>query len=280
MRDVTIIKKDGSKATFEPERLELSLRRSGAKEETIAKIVERVSQKISDGDTTDVIYRDAYDMLSESKDEGPARYRYSLRRAVSELGPTGFAFEKFIAQVFARKGYMTSVGMKVPGKCVTHEVDVIAENDKDLITAELKFHNRLNIKTDIKVALYVNSRFIDIKDTGYYGDKNALPYLVTNTKFTTNAIRYTECEKTLNLLGWDYPRNGENLHDFIQTSKVHPVTALSSFSKHEHSILLDAGIVTCQDVKNNDGEDVHKLSMIKKKSIAAAFEEIEEVCID
>jgi len=279
MSTITVIKKDGTRQLFDPSKLEESLRRSGAKEEMVKKITSYISEKIVDGDTTDKIYREAYEMLADEKDQGSARYRYSLRRAVSELGPTGFAFEKFVGQVYARRGYTTSIGIKIPGKCITHEVDVVAENEDDLITAELKFHNKLNIKTDLKVALYVNSRFIDIKDTGYYGEKNALPYLITNTKFTSNVINYTECEKTLNLLGWDYPRNSDNLHDVIQLSKVHPVTALTSFSKHEHGILLDAGIVTCQDVKKNGGEDVYKLGLIKRSSVKEAFEEIDTICL-
>ena len=279
MREITIIKKNGEKQVFNPERLEKSLKRSGASDEITSRIVSSISAEITDGTTTDYIYKKAYEMLESEPKQGQARYRYSLRRAVSELGPTGFAFEKFVRDVLAARGYTTASGIKISGKCVTHEVDVVAENESEKITAELKFHNRINIKTDLKVALYVNARFLDIAGTDYYGDKTPRPYLITNTKFTSNAKRYAECEGTLDLLGWDYPKTGENLHDVIQRSKIHPVTALTSFSKREHSILLDNGFIVCRDIKRNGGADVYNLGLIKRKNIERALEEIELICL-
>ena len=279
-KNVTIIKKDGTSEIFNPKKLEESLARSGAASDVVTKIVTHITEEIYDGATTDFIYSHAFQLLEKSEDPGTARFRYSLRRAVAELGPSGFPFEKYVAEVFAAHGYSTSVGMKLKGKCVTHEIDVIAENEEEIITAELKFHNKLAIKTDLKVSLYVNSRFQDIIDTGYYGEKKARPYLITNTKFSSNAIKYAECEGTLELMGWDYPRRGKpNLHDFIQTSKIHPITALTSFSKKEHQLLLDAGFITCRDLKRNGGQDVHALGIIPGRKVEEAFIEIENICL-
>jgi len=279
MDKVTVVKKDGTEEIFNPQKLKASLQRSGASTEAISFIVNHINREVYNGATTDWIYTHAYDLLKKQEENAPARFRYSLRRAVSELGPSGFPFEKYIAEVFSAQGYNTMVGKKIKGKCVTHEVDVIAETQEEKITAELKFHNKLTIKTDLKVALYVNSRFRDILDTGYYGDKKARPYLITNTKFSSNAIKYAECEGTLELMGWDYPRkNKKNLHDFIQESQIHPVTALTSFSKKDHQILIDAGFITCRDIKKNNGKDVRALSLIKGKKIEEAFAEIENIC--
>jgi len=280
-KNITIVKKDGTNEVFNPKKLEESLERSGASKEIVNTIVAHISEEIFDGATTDFIYTHAFDLLEKTEKAGSVRFRYSLRRAVADLGPSGFPFEKYVAEVFAAHGYGTSVGMKVKGKCVTHEIDVIAENEEEVITAELKFHNKLAIKTDLKVSLYVNSRFRDIMDTGFYGEKKARPYLITNTKFSSNAIKYAECEGTLELMGWDYPRRGKpNLHDFIQESKIHPITALTSFSKKEHQTLIAAGFITCRDIKKNGGEDVHALGIIPGSKIENAFLEIENICLN
>lgn len=277
-KKVVIVKKDGTEQIFNPQKLRESLERSGASEKTVSEIVDHIQDEIHDGVTTTWIYRHAFNML-EKRAEPQARYRYSLRRAVAELGPSGFPFEKFISQVFRAHGYKTIVGKRIKGKCVTHEVDVVAENEHEICTAELKFHNKLSIKTDLKVVLYVNSRFNDIRDTNYYGTKKAKPALITNTKFSSNAIAYAECEKTLDLMGWDYPRRGMNLHEFIQKSKVHPVTALSSFSKKDHAVLLDAGFISCRDLKRKGGEEVRALNLIKRDKIEQAFTEIDTICV-
>lgn len=278
---ILVIKKDGTEQVFNPQKLRNSLIQSGATKDVVSEIVNHINKEISNGVTTDWIYTHAFDLLKKaSEDNAPARFRYSLRRAVSELGPSGFPFEKYVAEVFSAHGYNTMVGKKIKGKCVTHEVDVIAETQDEKITAELKFHNKLVIKTDLKVALYVNSRFQDILDTGYYGDKKARPFLITNTKFSSNAIKYAECEGTLELMGWDYPRKGrKNLHEFIQTSQIHPVTALTSFSKKDHQVLIQAGFIICRDIMKNNGKDVRQLGLIKPKKIQAAIEEIDTICL-
>ncbi len=58
-----------------------------------------------------------------------------------ELGDTGYPFEKFVAALLRSEGYETKVGVIVQGHCVTHEVDVVAENDRHHYMCECKFHN-------------------------------------------------------------------------------------------------------------------------------------------
>ncbi len=277
-RTIIITKKDGTEEAFDPNKLEFSLKRSGAKEEIVAEILEHIDREIYDGVTTDWIYKHAFELL-EKKADHATRFRYSLRRAVADLGPSGFPFERFVSEVFKAHGYTTRVGQKIKGKCVTHEIDVIAENTEEIVTAELKFHNKLFIKTDLKVALYVDARFKDIANSGFYKDKKARPYLITNTKFSSNAIKYSECAG-LEVMGWDYPRRSSgNLHDFIQESQIHPITALTAFSKKDQRNLLDAGFVTCRDIKKNDSKDIRDSGIVSRERIAKALEEIDNICI-
>lgn len=276
-RVIYIKKKDGTTEAFNNKKLRESLRRSGASPKLISDIIEHIDNEIQDGVTTDWIYRHAFQLLNRYADK-KATYRYSLRRAVGELGPSGFPFERFVGEVFKGHGYKIEVGKMVKGSCVTHEVDVIADNGKDLVTAELKFHNQPFMTTDLKTALYVHARFEDIKKAGYYKDRNALPFLITNTKFSSSAIQFATCAG-LNIMSWDFPKKGPwNLHDFIQSSKIHPVTALTAFSKKDQQALLEAGYITCRDIKRNKGRDLEESGLVSRDKIVKAFEEIDAIC--
>jgi hypothetical protein len=190
--------------------------------------------------------------------------RYSLKRAVMELGPSGFPFEDFIGEIFKAKGFKVETGVMLQGSCVEHEVDLVAENDQKSILGEVKFHNQLGIKSDVKVALYVNSRIEDIKK--YRAERGGRPidegWLITNTKFTKQAVQYANC-KGLKVLSWTYPRFG-NLQDLIEQTGIHPITCLTTLSKQEKLNLLTSGVVLCKTIDENR-EAMQKLGMSDTK---------------
>ena len=182
--------------------------------------------------------------------EKQSAVRYSMRRALSDLGPSGFPFEKFVAEIFKAQGYTIETDQMIKGYCAEHELDVVAYNDKKLIMTEVKFHNQNGIKTDLKVALYVKARFDDLRKMHYhYGGRDMMlseGLLVTNTKFTKSAISYAMCAG-VGMIGWNYPARG-NLHDLIVQHKMHPITSLISISADEKKYLIGRGFVLCSTV--------------------------------
>jgi hypothetical protein len=80
-----------------------------------------------------------------------------------ELGPSGFPFEKYVAEILKYQGYRVEVGVIVEGFCVKHEVDIIAEKEAKHFMIECKFHNQPGTFCDVKIPLYINSRFLDIE---------------------------------------------------------------------------------------------------------------------
>lgn len=245
---IIITKADGTKESFNREKLLYSLRNAGGGEEIINKIVEHIEREIKDNNTTAEIYRHAFKLLREHS--MPVAIKYSLRRALSELGPDGFPFEKYVARIFQAWGYETLTDQTVFGGCVPHEVDVVAWNKEKLIMVEAKFHNELSLKSDLKVALYVKARFDDLKNNmfDYGGIKRKLDegWLITNTKFTDQAIKYSECNH-VKLVGWNYPKKG-NLQDIIDDLKLHPFTFLNDLSNVHKKALLSKGVILCTDV--------------------------------
>lgn len=251
-RQVRIIKADGEHEFFSPEKLDLSLQKVGADPLTRQKIVAHVEKEIMDDMSTTDIYRHAFNLLHDFQKH--AALRYSLRRALVGFGPTGFPFERFIGEIFRVKGYTVETGKIVQGKCVPHEVDLIAYDSAKLIMGEVKFHNELGYKSDLKVALYVKARMDDLKQAKFtYGGKHRSldeGWLITNTKFTETAIQYGECVG-MKMVGWNYPQKGENLEYLIESNNLHPLSCLNSLTVAQKQELFARDIVLCKTLKDN-----------------------------
>ncbi len=273
---ITIRKADGTKELFEEQKLIDSLKNAGGSDEIIEEIINHIAKEMYDGMPTSEIYSRAFKLLRSHS--MPIAIKYSLRRALSELGPDGFPFERYISRIFQAWGYETLTDQTVLGVCVAHEMDVVAWNKDRLIMVEAKFHNELAMKSDLKVVLYIKARFDDLSGTSYDfgGVKRKLTegWLVTNTKFTDQAIKYGECNN-VKMLGWNYPAKG-NLQDIIEELNLHPFTCLVSISNSFKRELLSKGVVLCMDIYNNPAilEQVGMRSPEKEEVIA----EIKEIC--
>lgn len=252
MSDAPIITKaDGSKEVFDQGRLMRSLIRSGAGEYIAEKIATELNDSVLPGTTSHEIYSRAFSTLR--KETRPVAARYALRRALLELGPSGHPFEDFVAHLFKKEGWVVETRKIIAGKCVSHETDLYATHPDEGIhlAAELKYHNDPAYKTDLKVALYVKSRFDDIFACDPHA--RACPidrgFLITNTKFTSEAIKFSECAG-VELLGWGYP-DGDSLFDRMSQAKVYPITALTDLSRAEKRLLIDNRIVSVDQVLEN-----------------------------
>lgn len=242
-----VVKADGTQELFEVEKLKISLRRAGATTEEIARIIAQIESILHDGIHTREIYKHAFELLRGS--EIAVAARYSLRRALFNLGPTGFPFEDFLARLFATEGYTTQKRVILQGRCAEHELDVAAYKEDHSFVVEAKFHAHPGMKSDLQVALYSFARLHDLQNmkicaADVCGIKELL--LVTNTKFTTTAQKYAECSG-LKLLSWDYP-NENNLHDRIQRSGLYPVTVLQTLSPSQKKALIQRGAIVCSDL--------------------------------
>jgi len=249
--EISVIKANGLRESFDPEKLRFSLLHSGATLEAADDVLKHIVPELHDGMSTSEIYKHAFALLATTSK--PVARSYSLRRAVMDLGPSGFPFEDFVAEILRTKGFTCETRQVVLGGCVPHEMDVVAYNDKQLVMIEAKFHNELGTKSDIKVALYIKARFDDISenvfDYGGKGRKVTDNWLVTNTKFSSTAIHYGVC-KNLTMIGWNYPEKG-NLQDMIESEQLHPITCLSTLTQMDKNVLLGRGIVLCSHIKKN-----------------------------
>ena len=253
-RLIYVTKSNGEKELFEENKLIESLRAAGGSKEAIEEIVDRVENDMKDGMPTSIIYANAFNLLRSSNLHHAAA-RYSMRRALAELGPNGYPFEKFVAEIFKAWGYETTTDMTVEGHCVQHEVDVVAWKEDHLDMVEAKFHNEFGLKSDLKVALYVKARFEDLAGQKFtFGGRErtlSKGWLVTNTKFTSEAIKYAQCAG-LHLIGWNYPHSG-NLHELIEEFALYPFTILASVDGQTRRNLFQNGVILCRDLVKYPG---------------------------
>lgn len=238
LAQLNVLKASGEREPFSEEKVRFSLQRAGAGSDLITKILAHVKGELYEGIPTQKIYAHIFDLLKHEK--LPLASRYNLKEAIMQLGPTGFPFERFVAGILAVNGYQVEVDKIVEGKCVAHEIDIAAQKTGENFMIECKYHNRPGTKTDVKVALYVQARFLDVQNTFNQG------WLVTNTKATIEACDYARCVG-LKLISWDWPP-GESLRDLIEKSGLHPITALESISHSDKQRFLSQGIVFQKDL--------------------------------
>lgn len=276
MSVTTILKENGQRARFSKSKVELSLRRSGATPKLAKSITNQVASRLNQKTTTADVYRQAYELLKESG-EHPTAARYNLKKAIQMLGPTGFPFEQFVARLLAYRGLKTRVGVVTPGRCVTHEIDVIASDDNKERYIECKFHRSGGYYTDVKVPLYIHARFQDVMH--YFEDieddtKYREPWIVTNTRFSDDAIQFGECSR-IKMIGWKHP-HGNGLEKLIEEINLYPITVLTFLNEREKQALLSKDIVLCVDILENSSVliDVG----VPKSRQSRAIKEAEELC--
>lgn len=240
---IQVIKASGEREPFSEEKVRISLRRAGVGRELAEDVLKIVEAELRDGISTREIYQRIFRHLRETGTHLASKY--NLKRALMELGPSGYPFEKFFAKVLESEGYQTAVDQQVRGKCVWHEVDIVAEKDGVKQMIEAKFHNESGLKTDTKVALYVYARFLDVSAGNGFDEG----WLVTNTKLTRDAKTYCECVG-LKYVSWNHPE-GHSLRELVERSKLYPVTALTTLNAREKTTLLGEGIVTCKELVAN-----------------------------
>ncbi len=246
---IFITKANGEQEAFDKDKMILALKNSGVSEAESNRIVGEVEKRLYDGITTRKIYQIAYGLLKKKRSYREAG-RYRLKKAIFELGPSGFPFEILVGKLFEYFGYEVKTGQTLQGKCVQHEVDVVAIKPGEQVIVECKFHHDYRGKTNVQIPLYIHSRFRDIKNKWLEDEKyrqlNVREYVVTNSRFTLDAIQFAECAG-LELISWDYPKNA-SLKYFVDQAGFHPITSLHSLNKTQKRMILDEGIVLCREL--------------------------------
>lgn len=270
-----ISKASGETENFSRHKLRESLLRTGATEEVVDLVLSTMESQIRHGIKSSALHSLAFGLLK--KYSRPSAARYSIKRALMDLGPTGYPFERLIGELLKKRGYEVRTGITVQGACVQHEIDVLAHTAEHQIFAECKFHNKQGIRTEVKTALYVYARFLDTSEAFRAREESNVKrryeqWLVSNTRFTGDAAQFGRC-RGMTLLGWDYPTDN-GLQHLITRERLYPLTCLTTLSLAQKRGLLNHEMILCSDVPEN--MDLLKHSLTKGQELRLR-EEIERL---
>lgn len=271
-----IVKHSGNIVDYNPSKLEQSLMKSGASQRVVKTILEAIEKEIYEGISTKQIYKMAFGLLKKVSNSNAARY--NLKEAIRLLGPAGFFFEKYIALLFSSENYQAVTNFILQGKCVSHEIDILVKKDSAIAMIECKFHMGKDANSDVKVPMYILSRFNDLKDNRHTiftrNDTVSKCWIVTNNRFTTDAIAFAKCSK-LSLLSWNYPEN-DNLKTKNDTNYLYPITCLTTLSLAEKDKLLFLDVILVKELINNS-ESLEKIGLSSNR-IKNVLKEASELC--
>lgn len=272
MSEKWVKKASGEVVEFDESKLRDSLFKSGASENLISQIIETIGSELNGTTSTRSIYKKAYRLLRASSQKLAGKYK--LKNAILELGPSGYPFEQFVGKLLEHQGYQVEVGVEIEGKCLSHEVDIFGHYNNHLIIGECKHHGNSGYKSDIKVPLYVHSRYNDIVNglRSKGEEKDTECWIIINTRFTTDSEQYGSCYG-LKLIAWDYPGKG-SLRERVEVSGLYPITCLFSLTKKEKQLLMEKDIVLCQQLTENP----KLLDLIDQRKHHRILQECEEIC--
>ena len=286
-----IRKANGNIEEFNEQKLVTAIVKTGAKVDVAYEICEYVKDKCHQSYKddqpikTEYIYNLAFKHLKNISKV--SALKFSLKRSMLEIGPSGFPFEKFLAEIWKHEGYEAITGQMVMGQCVSHEVDVVAWKEDELIMIEAKYHSDAGSRTDLKNALYVKARYDDIRSNTFsinsfdidktqnlstkMPEKLSEGWLITNTYFSDTAITYANCNN-LKLMSFDYPEEN-SLQDKIIKYSLYPITILTTLNKEEKRKLIEKNIILCQNLHNRSNE-LEDIIGFNKEKLHLVLEEV------
>ncbi|VAW09985.1 A. fulgidus predicted coding region AF1548, partial [hydrothermal vent metagenome] len=158
------------------------------------------------------------------------------------------------------------------------EIDVLAEKDGNTFTIECKFHSNGKTVSNVKIPLYINSRFLDVQKM-WNANPSKTTYLkqgwvVTNTRFTEDALNYGKCAGLV-LLSWNYPEDN-GISKNIDHYRLYPITTLTSLTKREKELLIEKDIILTQELLF--ATDVLKQLRFSTTKIEKVLSEAQKLC--
>lgn len=270
--NLSVTKANGLKEPYNQEKVRSSMTRSGVPKEYQNELLLQIEKKIFDGIPTARILDLIIKYLKQIYPIGQSRYQ--LKRAIMEMGPTGFPFEKFVARLLHEYGYQVRTNVILWGTCVSHEIDVLATKDVREYFVECKYHNQPGSRSDIKTALYVKARGEDLEEKLKHESTNRTiqygSWVFTNTKFSADAITYAECKKQ-RLTGWGYPAKG-NLQEMVETKHLYPITCLTTLSHEQKMRLLERNVILVSELYK-DRSIIESFGFTKEQKDALEYEQ-------
>lgn len=260
-----IIKASGEKEKYKPQKIMRTVLRAGADKNLAQEVIQKIEPFVYEGMPTKEILKLVRKFLSQK--EKTVAAKYNLKKAIMQMGPSGFNFEKLVERILQKDGYTTSTPLATKGRCAQHEIDVVAKKGNFIYDIECKYRNARGIYVGLQTALYVWARHQDLV-SGFKNKtcpKFTQAWLWCNTRFSSQVIQYAGCAD-MKLTSWDYPKK-EGLRDLLEKNKFYPITVLTSLSQKDKANLFKNNIILIQDLLSQDLKKIQAKTKIDSNKL-------------
>ena len=137
MKEISVIKYSGKLQPYDRNKVLNSILHSGVQKTKVLEILKKVEGKLYNNISTKELYQIVF---TEIENYGLKQHSktYRLREALSRLDPVDF--EKFVKAFLEKEGFSCIWNRKIQGFCIDHQIDVIAEKNKEIFFVEVKKH--------------------------------------------------------------------------------------------------------------------------------------------
>ncbi|MFA6522667.1 MAG: hypothetical protein WCT24_03700 [Patescibacteria group bacterium] len=250
-----IKKSTGEVVAFDEQKVRTSIQKSGADVSVADAAMQAILPQVHDGMTTAELY--AIVRAELKKIGGGFAGRYSLKKGIIALGPSGFPFEKYVAAILRAYGYTAQTPEEdIQGSCVWHEVDVLAQKDGREIFCEAKFRTDFLGLVHLKDVMATYARYLDLVDGSVLGHCPHFTeaWILTNGRFTDRGRAFGPC-KGMKLTGWNFPKE-ETFASLVDHKALYPITVLETAKKYDLDVLLQRGLVLCHDIVSLEAQEL------------------------
>jgi hypothetical protein len=243
---VNVRKADGSLQPFDRNKVLRTCDRLKLSRNESNEVLAEVEQKLFEGIPTKKIL----DMIFEhgKKHKEHLGFMVDIREAISLMRPKP-DFEKFVALILKHDGYKILTNKILQGKCIDHEIDVIAIKGNEILYIEVKHHDKYHTFTGLGTFLEINSTFEDLMQ-GFAANMQEYnitkPVLVVNTKISEHARKYSTC-RGIGYMGWKSPDNS-GIEKHIDDKLLYPLTVIRGVDKKTLDSLGGSGIFTLEQL--------------------------------
>lgn len=272
---VNVRKADGTLQPFDREKVLRTCHRLKLSKSEAEEVVSELERNLFEGITTKRIMEMIFEHGERHKPH--LGQIIDLREALALMRPKP-DFEKFVALILEHAGYKTVTNKILQGRCIDHEIDVIAAKENDTLYVEVKHHTQFHTFTGLDTFFEVNSAFEDLVD-GFASKAHKYdftrPMLVLNTKISEHARKYSAC-RGIAAIGWKIPEDG-GIEYYIDEKLLYPVTILKGIGADAVGKLGDVGVYTLRQLVEADQRKLSKDANMDVKILRDLVSKAEQV---
>jgi hypothetical protein len=275
MATVFVTKFDGTRQSYEREKVIRTCIKLHATKELAENAADKVESRLYNGIPTREILRMIYRYLAEDRPQ--TKYELDLRHAICLLRSKP-DFEQYVSRLLATCGYNVVGPQIIRGRCVEHEIDDVARKDNETVYVEVKHHSFPHTFTGLDIFLQARATFEDLVN-GYEAGYNKIPFnkpmVICNTKLSDHAKRYASCAQ-IDHISWQSPQEN-SLEKLIEEKQLYPVTVMKALDSETQAKLGDAGIILLQELIESDPAKLSEMTKIPKDKIKKLIQRAAEI---